>query len=298
MPRDVFERAVEATIRPGQRYHLQGWGEPLLRPDLPDLARSIAERGGLPSVTTNGTEVTPDLAQSLVDAGIEFVTFSVAGGRPEAQRRNRPGTDLEGILESVRVLKKARKKGRRRKPILAASFEMSRTSVDSLGDAVKKLKKAGVERLIAVHPILTLTAEQESNLVFDPTGKRTEERTVKALRQAAVAAMWRSLPFDFDPIEPDLGSVCREDPVRSVFVGASGDVFPCVYLGLPVEGAYPIRYLGREVIRRRVSMGSLRERTLEEIWSSPDYVAFREAFSTTGRTPPEPCRSCLRALGY
>ena len=72
IPRVIFDRLVESTIRPGQRYHLQGWGEPLLRGDLPELARFIADRGGLPSVTTNGTLITAELADRLIGSGLDF----------------------------------------------------------------------------------------------------------------------------------------------------------------------------------------------------------------------------------
>jgi MoaA/NifB/PqqE/SkfB family radical SAM enzyme len=301
MSNELFDRVVDQTVRPGRRYHLQGWGEPLLRDDLPDLARSIVERGGLPSATTNGTLITPDLAGALVEAGLEFITISIAGGRPESQRSNRPGAELETVLGAFRELRRAKKRQRRTKPLLAASYELTRSSVGSLPDAIAKLKKAGAQRLIAINPILAITAAQESNLLPGATDPAEKKRMLRALRGAAVATMWRSLPYHCDPVEADPRPVCREDPLGSLFIGAGGDVSPCVFLGLPAQKTTTAR------------MGSLRRSSLVEIWNGSEYGEFRKAFLARREAAqrgspraqsepepplPEPCRGCLRGLGY
>jgi MoaA/NifB/PqqE/SkfB family radical SAM enzyme len=313
MPRDLFERIVDQTVRPGRRYHLQGWGEPLLRDDLPELVRSISERGGRPSITTNGTLITPPLADELVAAGLDFITVTIGGGNTQAQRSNRPGAELETVLDAVRALRRARKRQRIRTPLLAASYELTRSSVASLPEAVARLKKAGARKLIAIQPMLTLTAAQERNLLACVTDPAEQEAVERALRRATVATMWRSLPFHCDPIDPDPEPVCREDPLGSLFVGAGGEVSPCVFLGLPTDETLTIRCLGREASRGRVSMGSLHRSTLAQIWNGPEYAAFRQGWgarraaaergSSRGGEElepplPHPCRGCPRALGY
>jgi MoaA/NifB/PqqE/SkfB family radical SAM enzyme len=313
MPVEVFEQMVDATIRPGRHYHLQGWGEPLLRKDLPDLARFVADRGGLPSVTTNGTLITADLAENLVQAGLDFITISLAAGRPDIQRENRPGAELQTILEAFRKLKKAKKKHRRMRPRLVASFELTRAGIDSFGKAVKLLKKAGAERVIAIHPILASTSAQEANLLIGLSDPGEKETAMRALRRASLAAMWRSISFYCEPLESKIMPVCREDPLCSLFVGASGDISPCAFLGLPVAESFTARYLGWQVKRDRVSMGNLRQSRIAEIWDSREYRAFRQAYlarkvEAEQKGPllgvelesplPDPCRGCIRALGY
>jgi MoaA/NifB/PqqE/SkfB family radical SAM enzyme len=301
MPREIFDRAVDATVREGQRYHLQGWGEPLLRRDLPELARSIVDRGGRPSVTTNGTRINPDLAAELVEAGLEIVTISIAGGDAEAQRSNRPGSDLERILDAFRTLEAAKKRQRSKRPLLAASYELTRSGVPSLPDLVGALKKAGVQRLIAINPILVLSAEQERNLLVDVTDPAEEESLLRALRRAAVATMWRSLSYHCEPVlEPALRRACPEDPPNSLFIGAGGDVSPCAFLGIPTEGTLSARFLGRDVPWKRVSMGNLNEafRTAHLAQATETKTGSPPIGSEPAASLPEPCRGCLRALGY
>jgi len=300
LPRELFDRLVESTIRPGQRYHLQGWGEPLLRQDLPDLARFIADRGALPSVTTNGTLITRELAERLVTAGLDFITISLAAGRPESQIESKPGAELGRILEAFRRLKIARKQKNLKRPLLAASFELSSAGIGSLDRAVKLVKKAGAERVIAIHPILALTADQEAYLLARPLDEREKAAALRSLRRAARAAMWRSISFYSEPLEPEFMPVCREDPLGSIFIGASGEISPCAFLGLPVEG-------------KGLSMGNIRQSHIADIWHSAEYSDFRQAYQerkeeAERRGPllrgelesplPAPCRGCRRALGY
>jgi radical SAM protein with 4Fe4S-binding SPASM domain len=300
MPRELFDRVVESTLRPGQRYHLQGWGEPLLRRDLPELARSVADRGGIPSVTTNGTLVIAELAERLIRSGLDFITISLAAGEPEAQVASKPGAELGRILEAFRKLKKARRRSGLQRPLLAASFELTKSGIGSLHKAVKLVKKAGAERVIAIHPILALAADQRADLLAAPLDEGEKAGAIRAVRRAARAAMWRSISFYFEPLQPKLTAVCREDPLGSMFVSSSGDISPCAFLGVPVE-------------KERVSMGNLNDSPLEEIWSSRGYVAFRQAYlarkaEAEEKGPllrkelesplPEACRGCLRAQGY
>ncbi|UCD57155.1 MAG: radical SAM protein, partial [Candidatus Hydrogenedentota bacterium] len=77
LPMELFKKVVAETAVIGRSYHLQGWGEPLLRRDLPDLVRMISERGAKASITTNGTLLTRALALQLIEAGLASITFSL-----------------------------------------------------------------------------------------------------------------------------------------------------------------------------------------------------------------------------
>jgi radical SAM protein with 4Fe4S-binding SPASM domain len=147
---------------------------------------------------------------------------------------------------------------------------------------------------------MALAADQRANLLAAPLDEQEKTDSLRALRRAARAAMWRSISFYFEPLQPKITAVCREDPLGSMFVGASGDISPCAFLGVPVEEA-------------RVAMGNLNDSPLDEIWNSKVYVAFRQAYmarkaEAEERGPllrgelesplPEACRGCLRARGY
>ncbi|MDK2916181.1 MAG: Fe-coproporphyrin synthase [Euryarchaeota archaeon] len=58
-------------------------GEPLLREDLPELARAAADHGIRTALSTNGTLITPDAARMIKDAGIGYAGISLDGASPE-----------------------------------------------------------------------------------------------------------------------------------------------------------------------------------------------------------------------
>lgn len=55
--------------------HLQGGGEPLLYPDTLSHVRQLKATGAIVSFTTNGTFMDTILAESLVDSGLDGLTF-------------------------------------------------------------------------------------------------------------------------------------------------------------------------------------------------------------------------------
>ena len=54
-------------------------GEPLIRPDFFELAAYAAEKGVRPTLSTNGTLITPEVAQRIKDIGVGYVGISLDG---------------------------------------------------------------------------------------------------------------------------------------------------------------------------------------------------------------------------
>lgn len=52
-------------------------GEPLLRPDLPDIARAAVAHGFTVAVATNGTLLTPSIARELGDSGVRHFDIGI-----------------------------------------------------------------------------------------------------------------------------------------------------------------------------------------------------------------------------
>lgn len=87
------------------------WGEPLLSPVLFDAVAYAAVRGVRVMVTTNGTLLDRQKAQSLIDAGLERLTVSFDGSA-ETQEMIR-GAGSSEILEKVRLFDDVRRRARR-----------------------------------------------------------------------------------------------------------------------------------------------------------------------------------------
>ncbi len=78
-------------------------GEPLLRPDIFDLARAGRALGLRMVMAPNGTLLTPETAKRLVESGIERISISLDGAGPEIHDRFRgvPGA-FEAALSGIR----------------------------------------------------------------------------------------------------------------------------------------------------------------------------------------------------
>jgi radical SAM protein with 4Fe4S-binding SPASM domain len=74
-------------------------GEPLMRPDIWDLARHARDRGLKMALSTNGTLITPDIAHRIKDSGIEYAGISLDGAKSETHDRfrNSPGAFAQTI---------------------------------------------------------------------------------------------------------------------------------------------------------------------------------------------------------
>jgi AdoMet-dependent heme synthase len=67
----------------GRTVFIFSGGEPLVRPDLFELAAYAREKGLPIALSTNGTLVTPELAQKIKDTGIYYASVSLDGATAE-----------------------------------------------------------------------------------------------------------------------------------------------------------------------------------------------------------------------
>ncbi len=82
-------------------------GEPLLRPDIPELAKFAVSKGLRAVISTNGTLIDSSMAEKLKDAGVSYVGISLDGSEKVNDRfRGREGAFAEA-LSGIRECKKA-----------------------------------------------------------------------------------------------------------------------------------------------------------------------------------------------
>jgi MoaA/NifB/PqqE/SkfB family radical SAM enzyme len=88
-----------------QKIHLSG-GEPTLRPDLECLLRRMQRHGIRATMTTNGTLITPERAESLVAAGLHKVNVSLDSPLPSRHNhlRGQPWA-WQQTIDGIRALR-------------------------------------------------------------------------------------------------------------------------------------------------------------------------------------------------
>lgn len=90
--RDMDERLfslIQGQLPASSSVHLQEWGEPLLHPDTLSHIKQQKATGAMVSFTTNGTLMDTTVAESLIDSGLDGLTFSIAGNSSSTQDKLR-----------------------------------------------------------------------------------------------------------------------------------------------------------------------------------------------------------------
>lgn len=99
--------ACAPAMRLARRVLLGGFGEPLLHPRYLEMLEWVKARVPYVYFFTNGTLITPQLADGLVRTGVDAVVFSLGGATEETHQHIR-GVSLVAMLEGLRNLTQAR----------------------------------------------------------------------------------------------------------------------------------------------------------------------------------------------
>jgi MoaA/NifB/PqqE/SkfB family radical SAM enzyme len=129
-----FEEGAQRLASLGTMLISLAGGEPLIRPDLPEIVRAIA-RWHFPFVTTHGGMVTEDLAAALFGAGLWGVSVSIdyADGRKHDRVRGVRG----GFEQAVRALEYFRKARRHRWQRVNLMCVLLHDNLDQIEDLIE-----------------------------------------------------------------------------------------------------------------------------------------------------------------
>lgn len=139
VPTFRVEAALEAAAGLGVFHVAFGGGEPLLHPELLDLARRARELGLLPSLTTNGTLVDPNWARA---AATVFARVNVSVDLPGGPR---DGRAVNSAWAAVRRL-------RREGVTAGVNYVVTRRNLDRLGEVFRLARQAGADSLLVLRP--------------------------------------------------------------------------------------------------------------------------------------------------
>lgn len=212
--------------------HLQGWGEPLLHPSLPEWAKEARQAGCTVGITTNGDVLAEAASDWLLRGDVDKVVISLAGDA--AQHRNlRDGSCLETLLEAGgRLESRARQLGIRLRVV--GSYLLTRSNAPFLPQVVRMSARAGLHELFVVHLDCPSSRLQLQQCAF--AGDGLVEGMAFHLDEAESMARECGIRYRSPNRKAEDLVVCSQDPERFVFVGWDGKVAPCVNMLLPGIG--------------------------------------------------------------
>lgn len=161
-------------------------GDPLLRPDLPELVRHAADAGMHPAISTNGTLIDRPVARRLRAAGAGYLGVSVDGIGPLHDRFR----GLRGAYDAaLRGLRHCRDEGLR----VGLRFTLSRRTLPHLGRVLDLMEAAGVGRGYVSHLVYVGRASRLAPHALMPPETRA---AVEAIFDRAEALHRRGVPLD------------------------------------------------------------------------------------------------------
>jgi len=269
---DATWRRLRDDLKLAKHVHLQGWGEPLLHPRLPEMVDAAMAAGCTVGLTTNA-DLLPEAVDWIVDAGVSQVIVSVAGNE-STHAELRDGSRLTDVWAAVEQL--SRRRGKGRKPRIKIGYLLTRTGSGQLLEAIRSAADVGADEIFATHLDCTPSPELAAESAFDSAGLSDDVASV--LDAAEQTARSAGIPFRSPTRAPEELLVCASDPLHCVYVGWDGRVGPCVNLVLPVTGRIP-RWHGNECGHIGPTIfGRLPEQSLREILSGPASYAFTSTF--------------------
>lgn len=257
--------------------YLQGWGEPLLHPDLWKMAELAKQQGAKVGMTTNGTLLNQSNIVSLFQSGVDLISISLAGAEPGTHNRIRKGTNLEQILTGIHQLTEEKKRRNTPQPVIKVSYMLTSDTIADLPQALKIAYEAGINEFYCTNLDYVFSQEADQCKVF------TYSCSPKPAYKEAIAAAQRfarekNFTFiDYPLVTMEQLACCQQNPVDYMYITAGGEVTCCPYLSRHQNPRY---FREQFMTVPRKSFGNINNHTLAEIWGNPDYIAFRNAFAT------------------
>jgi MoaA/NifB/PqqE/SkfB family radical SAM enzyme len=311
MNQDTF-RSLLPSFSSTDLVFLQGWGEPLLHPELWTMVRQARETGARVGFTTNGMELDGANRRALLDSRADVLGVSLAGTTASVHGRFRTGTSLGLVDQNLRALRAEKEEAGSELPHLHLAYLLLADNVEDLAGLVDLAGEWGARQVVVSQLGLVFDSEMEGQSLLAGRGgsamaadlTRVRSRAAQLLAEIRVRGRKRGIhvhAYGFGSDEAR--SSCRENILRSCFVSAAGDVSPCVMsnLGLRKRTTNTHRFQGEDVRLDTVTWGNVLDRPLKEIWWSPRARAFREVHrqriwrgmrGTEGLPPP--CHQCLK----
>ena len=132
MDMDLFKKIVDECVTLGITHvRVHNYGEPFLDKQLVEKVRYAKERGiAEVGMISNGSLITEDIAQGMIDAGLDAINISVDASGKEVFESTRLNLDYDVVINNIETLVRLRKASGRVRPKLILSFVRQNNSTD------------------------------------------------------------------------------------------------------------------------------------------------------------------------
>jgi len=311
----LYQEKIAPYLGLFELVYLQGWGEPMLHPDLWEMLGMAQEKGCKTGFTTNGTYLKDDQNKRLLDMGVNLISVSFAGTVASVHESLRTNSEFSQLCKNFEGLANLKKQNGVDNPWLELHFLMTRANLSEFPSLIELAASLGADEVVATNLTYSPSLVLDRMHVF---GEQPLPQDIAVIDQAKVIAERLNIPLRIYPLQVEPQTlVCDADPFNTVYINHRGEVTPCVYLGLTVQGQIPRFYQGESHPFNTVSFGNV-STGLEQALQGEERKTFIEAFKhrdigssplamftyLAGETgedelslPPAACQYCYKMLG-
>jgi len=280
-------RALVDSLPGLEKVTMQGLGEPLLAPDFVPMLEHLAARGISMGFNTNGTLLTRERAERLVELGVDWLHVSLDAATPAVYEDIRHRSSFELVRTNIAGLVEVMRERGVTKPELELVFVAMRRNVAELPALVDLAAELGV-------PAVWVQNLSHSFSDTDPSGDYAgirayaAEEALWADRNDEAAALFAEAERRANARGVRLRLPRLEDPDRTRAPGEPG-------CGWPFDSAY-VTHEGKVqpccavMGADRAVLGDARADGFETVWNGEAYRDFRARL--LGEDPPDVCAGC------
>jgi len=298
---------------------LEGWGESLLHKDLSQCIRLVKKEGSKVGFVTSGMGLTENRVADLIEAGLDFVGFSISGTTPETHDAIRVNSRLPEILNVIRFFNEEKLRQKLDRPKIHIVFLMVKDNIHEVPSVPSFARQTGIEEVVLTNICHCINVWQEKNRVF--VWESGENEYEKIVKQAEANARKLKIQLKRPSLSAVDVPVCEENPLQNLYLSVDGEVSPCVYLYPPLPSPFKRIFCEKEHWIEKVSFGNIFRDPFPAIWNRGNYEQFRNRFMERENRfrdlyfslwdspkmknsqdnvlpePPEPCKTCHKILG-
>jgi radical SAM protein with 4Fe4S-binding SPASM domain len=266
---------------------MQGLGEPLLAPDFFPMLEYLAERGIRMGFNTNGTLLTRERAERIVELGVDWLHVSLDGATAATYESIRNRSNFERVRANIAGLVAAKAARGSAKPDLELVFVAMRRNLHELCDVVRLAGEWGIGKLWV----------QNLSHSFSDTDPAGDYRAIR--EYAAVEALWAERDGEAERVFAEAERVAEEvgvalrlprlqEPERRRKLGTPACQWPFAAAYLTHDGKVQpcCAVMGAD----RAVLGDAKVDGFAAVWTSDAYAEFREKL--LGDEPPDVCAGC------
>jgi MoaA/NifB/PqqE/SkfB family radical SAM enzyme len=313
---ETFSRLIH-YFELAESVDLTGGGEPLKNPRLVDMVQAAHQAGCEVGFSTNGVRLTPQMAERLVDAGLDWVSFSVDAASAELYERIRYGAKFAMITEHIAALREIKRRRGIEKPrvmMVMVLMTGEHENYFELPAYIDLAYRLGVDQVIAKNLDVIVKDGDDDRRLFSHVKLPTSpiQQALETARQKADAF---GIQLRLYAMQPHEVTICEHNPLMSVFFNWAGEVSPCITLAYAESRVFD----GQRIFTPCQRFGNIQQEALPDIWNKLEYRRFRryyedrvqierratldsmlggpETISISLPPAPEGCRTCYYLYG-